>query len=193
AEDELLVTSADNTASLWKFNGTSFNLSCSLTGHTNVVQKGTGTYSPENGKLIIVTLSTDSSVKIWERNTSEVSCSQTISFGNGFGLDVKLASLNNDVIMALSIDDAKLHLYIQDNQGHFIPAVKLIGHEDWIQSIDILKDDNGDLMIATASQDTHIRMWKISSHLPENRCSTIDSMVLNVDATTFQSSFGMFH
>ncbi|GBM59661.1 Elongator complex protein 2 [Araneus ventricosus] len=190
AEDELLVTSADNTASLWEFNGTSFNLSCFLTGHTNVVQKGTGIYSPENGKLIIVTLSTDSSVKIWERNTSEVSCSQTISFGNGFGLDVKLVSLNNDVIMALSIDDAKLHLYIQDNQGHFIPAVKLIGHEDWIQSIDILKDDNGDLMIATASQDTHIRMWKISSHLPENRCSTIDSMVLNVDATTFQSSFG---
>ncbi|CAL1288982.1 unnamed protein product [Larinioides sclopetarius] len=189
-EDELLVTSADNTASLWKFNETSFTLSCSLTGHTNVVQKGSGIYSPQDRKLILVTLSTDSSVKIWERDASEVSCSQTISFGNGFGLDVKLASLNNGVIMALSIDDAKLHLYVQDNQGHFIPAVKLIGHEDWIQSIDILKDDKGDLLIASASQDSYIRIWKISSHLPENQCSKIDSMALNVDATTFQSCFG---
>ncbi|KAF8788664.1 elongator complex protein 2-like [Argiope bruennichi] len=184
-EDELLVTSADNTASLWKLSGTSIYFSCSLTGHTSVVQKGTGIYSPENGKLIIVTLSTDSSVKLWERNTSEVQCIQTISFGNGFGLDVKLASLNNGVIMALSIDDSKLHLYVQDTQGYFIPAVKLTGHEDWIQSIDILKNDKGNLMIATASQDNYIRIWKIASYLPENNSSTINE--LNVDATTFQS------
>ncbi|GFU60893.1 elongator complex protein 2 [Nephila pilipes] len=192
-EDELLVTSADNTASLWKSNGTEFNLSCTLVGHTNVVQKGIGMYIP-NG-LMIVTLSTDSSVKVWKITDNEVLCSQTISLGNGFSLDVKLStfSQNNGIIMALANDDAKLHLYVQNDQDQFVPAVKLIGHEDWIQSIDILKDNEDALMIATASQDGYIRIWKISTTLRKDISVDVESTLLNVDATTFKSASGAIY
>lgn len=189
-ENELLVTSADNTASLWKSDGTIFNLSCTLVGHRNVVQKGIGMYLP-NG-LILITLSTDSSVKIWKAMDNEALCTQTISLGNGFCLDAKLSTFNqnNGVIMALANDDAKLHLYIQNDQDQFVPAVKLIGHEDWIQSIDILKDNEDDLMIATASQDCHIRIWKISAVPKRDVSLDIKSALLNVDTTMFMLSSG---
>ena len=70
--------------------------------------------------------------------------------------------------------DHKVHLYIKTN-SEFRHILSLQGHTDWVRSIDVANFtdtfnnknilpgfNHGDLMIATASQDKYIRIWKLS-------------------------------
>ncbi|XP_054712715.1 elongator complex protein 2-like [Uloborus diversus] len=191
-ETELISTSADFTAILWSLQGSEYVNTAHLTGHTNVVRNACGIYLPmTKDDLLIATLSTDSSVKIWFRSQSQtVSCIQTISFGNGFALDVKIAILNkeNELIMLLGGDDDKIHLYLQNDSNQFFPVLKLHGHEDWIHSLDVLKESENSLLLASGSQDSYIRMWKISKKLSD---STSDNELdLKTDETIFSSKLG---
>lgn len=36
------------------------------------------------------------------------------------------------------------------------------GHQEWIRSLAFTQTDNGELILASGSQDTKIRLWKIS-------------------------------
>ena len=61
--------------------------------------------------------------------------------------------------------DNNLCLYLlSQNSDCFIRKTVLKGHKDWIKSIDV-KEINQDLMIASASQDGFIRLWKISNNI----------------------------
>jgi len=39
-------------------------------------------------------------------------------------------------------------------------AMRLEGHEDWIRCVCCTQSDDGALMVASASQDKHIRLWR---------------------------------
>jgi elongator complex protein 2 len=71
--------------------------------------------------------------------------------------------------------------------------VSLQGHTDWIRSIQIVtftgtkenqpwtdQFNDGDLVVATSSQDKYIRLWKVSDIVEksknENKDSTLDMM-----------------
>lgn len=41
------------------------------------------------------------------------------------------------------------------------------GHEGWIHSLDVCRVENGDLLLASCSQDTFVRVWRLSSRLEE--------------------------
>ncbi|KFM70246.1 Elongator complex protein 2, partial [Stegodyphus mimosarum] len=196
-ENELISTSADSSAVIWTSYGLEFSLSSSLTGHSNVVRNATGIYLSEgtNNDLLIATVSMDSSLKLWTRRHNTVTCTQTISFNNGFGLDVKFAVLNygSDLIMLVGADDAKIHIFVQNNLGQFTAAAKLDGHADWIQSLDIAKDpnDTSAVMLASASQDYHIRIWKISTILSEVPEQDLEaSRLLKTDEILFAGDTG---
>jgi elongator complex protein 2 len=54
----------------------------------------------------------------------------------------------------------------------------LKGHQDWIRSLDFAIKEDGELLLATASQDNYIRIWNISS-LPktgEDKSSWLSSL-----------------
>lgn len=87
-----------------------------MQGHTGVVTAVDGVYVPaeggsisENPHTLLASASVDSSVKIWQRKEGEDAFHllQTMSFGNGFALDVALGHISvingKDVFSAFCI------------------------------------------------------------------------------------------
>lgn len=46
-------------------------------------------------------------------------------------------------------------------------TIKLEGHENWVRSLDFCPLENGDVVLASASQDRFIRLWRFSSQSVE--------------------------
>nr|KAJ3421139.1 Elongator subunit elp2 [Polyrhizophydium stewartii] len=104
----------------------------------------------------IATAASDSTVRLWRLTNSP----------DG-GVPVLLAGGT----------DMRLHVYVKQPESDFKLRASLQGHTDWIRSIQVATYTNthdgethhdrrfrdGDLMVATASQDRHIRIWKITA------------------------------
>lgn len=90
---------------------------------------------------------------------SDAVCLQTLSFGSGFCLCVRLCFLPQTEIVLLSCaaDDAKIHLFAESSSGYtccdvqeglkphtkqFIKVDSLVGHDDWIRAMDFTLDGN---------------------------------------------------
>lgn len=63
--------------------------------------------------------------------------------------------------------DNKIHVFVE-KEGQFEKTLELKGHSDWVRSIDVTVStqstssfSKGDLLIASASQDKYIRIWKV--------------------------------
>jgi elongator complex protein 2 len=86
-------------------------------------------------------------------------CLQTLSFGSGFCLCVRLCFLPGTEVVLLSCaaDDAKIYLFAQSSSGdnccveheglkthtkQFIEVDSLVGHGDWIRAMDFVLDGN---------------------------------------------------
>uniref|UniRef100_A0A6Q2Z2V3 Elongator complex protein 2 n=1 Tax=Esox lucius TaxID=8010 RepID=A0A6Q2Z2V3_ESOLU len=115
----------------------------------------------DNNKLLIASTASDSTVRLWLHTGSKAECIQTISFGNGFMMDVSLALLPGSrvPVMACGGDDSRIHLYVKGN-GQFKEVLSLQGHEDWIRGVEWTCVD-GDLLLASCAQDCLIRVWKL--------------------------------
>uniref|UniRef100_A0A2K6GAL6 Elongator complex protein 2 n=1 Tax=Propithecus coquereli TaxID=379532 RepID=A0A2K6GAL6_PROCO len=111
--------------------------------------------------ILIVSAASDSTVRLWSKKDSEVTCLQTLNFGNGFALALCLSFLpNTDVpILACGDDDCRIHLFAQQND-QFQKVLLLCGHEDWIRGVEWAAF-GGDLFLASCSQDCLIRIWKL--------------------------------
>uniref|UniRef100_S4RVI8 Elongator complex protein 2 n=1 Tax=Petromyzon marinus TaxID=7757 RepID=S4RVI8_PETMA len=48
----------------------------------------------------------------------------------------------------------------------FVQQQLLVGHEDWIQGLEFVQEDGGDLLLASCSQDCMIRLWRVSPKSP---------------------------
>lgn len=124
-----------------------------------------------NGKWLIVTTSLDSTIRFWslssETNNYEVF--DTISLNTGFCFALKLALLpnaGNKVLLAYSTDLNTINLVCDqmvNGKRKFIKVDTLTGHENWVRGIDITTVNDTDLLIASSSQDTFIRLWRISA------------------------------
>ncbi|KAI8585118.1 quinon protein alcohol dehydrogenase-like superfamily [Geranomyces variabilis] len=163
----LVSGSADNTLRIWKKCGPRKEWTCSaiLSGHTAGVSclgASSGREIPGDNDLI-ASAASDGTIRIWERKENEegiqdtVNCIQVLSIGAKYPLCLALGFLPG----------------IGTQQRQFAKAVVLQGHSDWIRSVEIatytsdVVDGNqhfreGDLMVASASQDKYIRIWKIS-------------------------------
>ncbi|CAH1788294.1 unnamed protein product [Owenia fusiformis] len=190
-ECELVSGSTDTTAIVWKRVDKQFERNCTLIGHTGPVNAIDTLYSEtkEGARTLVVSASSDSTVKIWERkpDCGEFTCIQTLSFGNGFALDVSITLLpdSNVPILACVGDDMKVHLYTE-NSGQFVKGISLPGHEDWIRSCEFSQQSDGDILLATSSQDTFIRIWRLS---PRQQQSTEqDNGELKLKETTISTS-----
>ncbi|CAD5119082.1 DgyrCDS7727 [Dimorphilus gyrociliatus] len=141
--DTLVAASSDKTASVWKLTDNTLTNVGRLIGHTSPVNICVGAFDPAIG-LIIATGSADSTIKIWTK-TDEMNdnyeCIETISLGNGFALSMDYFFLPETecLCLACGCDDFKIHLYYQsDNKFKLLSS--LVGHEDWVRSIDSTQD-----------------------------------------------------
>lgn len=74
-------------------------------------------------------------------------------------------------LLALATTERKIHIYTSSpSSSAFEHRLVLEGHEDWIRSLDLTafpsqqgqEEDEDDLMLASASQDSYIRLWRIT-------------------------------
>lgn len=137
------------------------------------------------GRHIFVTGAADATVKVWaitfsvETNSHDISIVLQQEIGLApkfFPLTVAIASLSSETsaskaetILAVAGTKASIQIYVSKgidySSGCFELIASLTGHEAWIRSLTItaenINDDFSDLLLASASQDRYIRLWRI--------------------------------
>lgn len=126
--------------------------------------------------VIFATGSADATVKIWKIEASAqdltVKLLQSIQITpRFFPLALALSPLNvasNSCILAVAGTAALVQLYVSESSSQKNPEFKLqatlTGHEGWIRSLSFTYEHGGpetDLLLASASQDKYIRLWRI--------------------------------
>ncbi|EON63991.1 hypothetical protein W97_03221 [Coniosporium apollinis CBS 100218] len=135
---------------------------------------------------VFVSGSADAKVNVWkvehDENSEgiEVRLLQTISLTpKYFPLAVSLAQLNeSSIALAVAGTKASIQIYISE-ADIFKLAATLTGHEGWIRSLSFVReasDDGADLLLASASQDKYIRLWRFhqGEELPAISSATSD-------------------
>ena len=51
----------------------------------------------------------------------------------------------------------------------FCCALSLTGHSDWVRDVQFVKENGGDTLLASCSQDTSIRLWRITQQQQEQQ------------------------
>jgi elongator complex protein 2 len=118
---------------------------------------------------IFVSGSADATVKIWRANLNHVNVDiqsiQTISLTpKFFPLSIAISSLDDiSCILAVAGTKSSIQIYVS-REDQFSLTATLTGHEGWIRSLSFTRELEGhssDLLLASASQDRYIRLWRV--------------------------------
>ncbi|KAK3392006.1 WD40-repeat-containing domain protein [Sordaria brevicollis] len=125
---------------------------------------------------IFVSGAADSTVKVWSLDVSsgQVTLLQTIKTAKKyFPLALALSPLNGEgtsLILAVAGTTNIIQIFTasvaDDTQLEFTPQATLPGHENWIRSLDFIREKpkseaDSDILLASASQDKYIRIWRV--------------------------------
>lgn len=143
-----------------------------------------------NGIVTIATTSADSTVRLWRVKPDEqidqiVNSFQAFDLRNGICLAVKLCLVPSvGLLFAYATDDGKIQLFGENFHECFEKLESLHGHEDWVRGLDFTTDDNGDILLASSSQDSFIRIWRITPRAKET--VEVNDNLIQVDERSFQ-------
>lgn len=171
--DESEIVSCANDGNVIYWNTTNPESPVVLKGHTGSVTSVDALYV--DTVLTVVSASGDSKINIWERKavSGEFQLIQTIDLKYGIGLIVRLVRVpgSDNTMLLYSTDDDKVILMADDGTSgtrQFSVVSQLRGHEDWVRGIDVIVDGD-DLLVASSSQDTFIRLWRISPRIEKEQ------------------------
>ena len=169
----LISGSVDKTVRLWKGSQASkfeFVNTAILVGHSGSVN----CLAAVAGSNLIASGAADATVKIWKTTISESITSaklvQTIAIlPRLFPLALALSYLHESATLILAIGGTKslVPIYVTDtveDSTLFTNRATLTGHEGWIRSLNFMYETQGcrgDLLLASASQDKYIRLWRV--------------------------------
>lgn len=75
-------------------------------------------------------------------------------------LATALAQLpSGEIVLAVAGTIVNVQIYVQTQNGFELQAT-LSGHEGWVRSLDFLARSGSDLLLASASQDKYVRLWR---------------------------------
>nr|XP_050044009.1 elongator complex protein 2-like [Dermacentor andersoni] len=194
AETALLSTSVDKTVTIWDKKEDHFIPAARLVGHESAVTTADALYSgPATSDLIIVaSAGGDFFIRIWEVDAGfTVRCAQEINLKGNFAMDIRMCFLPSTYVPLLAYggNDMMVHCYYKDTTAGFLKCHALYGHEDWVRGIAFEECADNSIFIASCSQDSVIRIWKISPSRDEesvNTDSTADEIKLQ--GTTFMAT-----
>jgi len=114
--------------------------------------------------------SSDGTVMIWSLKRSESESDETFEHRQTIKITPKLLPLalslaslgDNRSILAIAGTRNTIQVYVSDSRD-FVSIATLPGHEGWIRALDFAEEADGDrdLILASASQDKYIRLWRI--------------------------------
>lgn len=114
--------------------------------------------------------SADGIIKAWDftqdvASAGELQLLQTVELCPKYiPLAMSLALLHDSsMILGVAGTKSTVQVYVS-NAGHFTQAATLTGHEGWIRSLAFISEtgeDTSDLILASASQDKYIRLWRL--------------------------------
>ncbi|GAB7365470.1 hypothetical protein MBLNU230_g6543t1 [Neophaeotheca triangularis] len=185
----LISGSSDKTIRMWRrIEGqASFKEQQTLTGHEASIN-GIAIL-PEHD--LFATASADGTVKLWRFAGDQVELAQTISLKPRYiPMTVALASLpSGDVVLAVAGTSSIIQLFSNPEKGvDLTHQATLTGHEGWLRSLDFALEKHNagsDLLLASASQDKYIRLWRLK---PSEREKASDSGSLDILAGSAKKS-----
>lgn len=166
----LLSGSADNSLRIWRGRRSpSFHFECLkvISEHSSPITR----IATLPGSELFATGASDGTVKVWKLvvtadfSSVEVEMLQTIVLNpRHFALSIALAKLDEtSIILAVAGTRSTIQVFVSRNE-QFQLAATLTGHEGWIRALEFTKetsDKESDLLLASASQDKYIRLWRI--------------------------------
>ncbi|KAI4671553.1 uncharacterized protein J4E78_000049 [Alternaria triticimaculans] len=164
----LLSGSADNTIRIWRGRrGESFDCVKTVSDHTQPVTRIAVLPGSDN----LATGSSDGTVKIWKLvhdadfESVDVELVQTITLSpKYFPLNLALATLDEkSTVLAVAGTRSTIQVFVSQ-EGQFQLSATLTGHEGWIRALAFTRetsDPNSDLLLASASQDKYVRLWRL--------------------------------
>lgn len=170
-----MTGSVDRTIRVWRSEPSSpryFTYTCTLEGHEGSVNA----IAVAHGSDIVATGAADGTVKIWrigQDGGTKVDLLRTISMKpRYFPLALALRLLEKDaptkpMVLAVAGTRTPVQIYVSQDvstEPDFQLCATLNGHEAWVRSLDFTQDErspSGDLLLASASQDKYIRLWRV--------------------------------
>ncbi|OQO14663.1 hypothetical protein B0A48_00044 [Cryoendolithus antarcticus] len=117
-------------------------------------------------KAIFASGAADGMVKVWQIRSEGVALVQSISLKPRFlPLALALVELSDhNIVLAIAGTTAWIQLYGRHRDEDFQLQATLTGHDGWIRSLNFLPpyaERSNDLLLASASQDKYVRLWRL--------------------------------
>jgi elongator complex protein 2 len=142
-----------------------------LKGHTSSINCLAGVANAGN---IFASGAADATVRIWKITCADDAVNavllQTIQLQpRFFPLALSLSKLGSKSALVLAVAGTRsiIQVYVADggiDTPNFGLKATLTGHDGWVRSLDFTceeQGEDGDLLLASASQDKYIRLWRI--------------------------------
>ncbi|KAM0698704.1 hypothetical protein Q7P36_002171 [Cladosporium allicinum] len=161
----IISGASDNSVRVWKQKNSDvsafpfFEENQCLTGHTGAVN----TISILPGSDTFATGAADGTVRVWRLREEDVQAElvQAVTLKPRLmPLAIALAQLlSGEIVLAVAGTIINVQIYVQTQSGFELQAT-LAGHEGWVRSLDFLTRAGEDLLLASASQDKYVRLWR---------------------------------
>lgn len=145
---------------VWRCSGT-WSLSQRISNAHSESVTALTSFTLADGTLLLVSASADCTVKLWIRSSSApFAPQQTITCGvkpvEAIALQAAPGMPSLPVLVAGGVDHL-VHLYVWESASRQLrKALSLTGHTDWIRALSCCTADNGDVLLASASQDHYV-------------------------------------
>lgn len=175
AEDNcsyIVSGSDDKTLIFWKSTANHHNFEAihTICEHTAPVNCVTAVRVPgEKAKWIVATGAADATIKIWSFDNDQLELLQSIKTSpKFFPLTLSLSIIDSDVLILAAAGTREtvqiLTADLNASSINFLVQATLAGHEGWVRSLNFTNETEeagSDLLLASASQDKYIRIWRI--------------------------------